>query len=354
MPTPTSSSMTLKMPQLDSAIQPFGLKRPDGEPVGLDSLVEPGLLVLAMMEADTSPDPRLPMLRELGRSAATYGGHLVVVSHGECGAGRQLEAAGIAQWLNDGGEAFQRLDLTERKLGRTRRQGGIFVIDGDLVLRFAFSTRNAEEWIPASFVISRLKRLNAAATPTEPPEVSVPDELEHRSQSAVDTEMDELVRQVGERLGMSAEELSRLTTASRFRDLGMAMVPNSIITKDGPLTDEEWAVIKQHPERSAEMLGAGASLEPVREVVRASHEHLDGSGYPRGLSGDDIPLGARILLACESYLAMTQERPYREMLGMRDAVEELRQYAGRIYDSRVVDALVTVIAQSSETSHIAA
>ena len=147
---------------------------------------------------------------------------------------------------------------------------------------------------------------------------------------------------------MSAEELSRLTTASRFRDLGMAMVPNSIITKDGPLTDEEWAVIKQHPERSAEMLGAGASLEPVREVVRASHEHLDGSGYPRGLSGDEIPLGARILLACESYLAMTQERPYREMLGMRDAVEELRQYAGRIYDSRVVDALVTVIAQSSE------
>ncbi len=340
MPTPTSSSMTLKMPQLDSAIQPFGLKRPDGEPVGLDSLVEPGLLVLAMMEADTSPDPRLPMLRELGRSAVTYGGHLVVVSHGECGAGRQLEAAGIAQWLNDGGEAFQRLDLTERKLGRTRRQGGIFVIDGDLVLRFAFSTRNAEEWIPASFVISRLKRLNAAATPTESPEVSVPEEVEQRSQSAVDTEMDELVRQVGERLGMSAEELSRLTTASRFRDLGMAMVPNSIITKDGPLTDEEWTVIKQHPERSAEMLGAGASLEPVREVVRASHEHLDGSGYPRGLSGDDIPLGARILLACESYLAMTQERPYREMLGMRDAVEELRQYAGRIYDSRVVDALV--------------
>ena len=108
MPTPTSSSMTLKMPQLDSAIQPFGLKRPDGEPVGLDSLVEPGLLVLAMMEADTSPDPRLPMLRELGRSAAAYGGHLVVVSPGECGAGRQPEAAGIARWLNDGGERCRR------------------------------------------------------------------------------------------------------------------------------------------------------------------------------------------------------------------------------------------------------
>ena len=167
--------------------------------------------------------------------------------------------------------------------------------------------------------------------------------------------MDELVRQVGERLGLNSEELSGLTTASRFRDLGMAMVPNSIITKDGPLTDEEWSVIKQHPERSAEMLGQGAALEPVREVVRASHEHLDGSGYPRGLTGDQIPLGARILLACESYLAMTQERPYREMLGMRDAVEELRQYAGRIYDTRVVDALVEVIASaSSDTAAVAA
>ena len=173
--------------------------------------------------------------------------------------------------------------------------------------------------------------------------------MEHRSQSAVDTEMDELVRQVGERMGLTGEDLSHLTTASRFRDLGMAMVPNSIITKDGPLTDEEWTVIKQHPERSAEMLGQGATLESVREMVRASHEHLDGSGYPRGLMGDQIPLGARILLACESYLAMTQERPYREMLGMRDAVDELRQYAGRIYDADVVDALVEVIAASGDT-----
>jgi hypothetical protein len=346
------------MPQLDQALQPFGLKRPNGEQVGLGSLVETGPLVLAVMEADTSPDPRLAMLREVGRSASTYGAHLVIVSHGECGAGRQLEAAGIATWLNDDGDAFQQLGLTERKRGRTRRQGGMFVVDTDMVLRFAFSTKCAEEWIPASFVISRLRRLSAVATPSEAPSdapaAQVGEEPDSRSQSAVDTEMDELVRRVGERLGLSSEDLSGLTTASRFRDLGMAMVPNSIITKDGPLTDEEWSVIKQHPERSAEMLGQGASLEPVRDIVRASHEHLDGSGYPRGLSGEQIPLGARILLACESYLAMTQERPYREMLGMRDAVEELRQYAGRIYDTRVVDALVAVIASSSSNTAVAA
>jgi HD domain len=349
------------MPQLDQALQPFELKSPSGDVVGLTSLVESGLLVLAMIEADNAPDPRLDMLRELGRSAPEFGANLVVVSPGECGVGRQLEAAGFARWLNDGGEAFSRLDLAERKLGRTRRSGGIFVLDSDTVLRFAFSSKDAEQWIPASFVTSRLRRLRAAMGPVEvapAPEVqaeaeaeAAPEpELEHRSQSAVDGEMDDLVRRVGERLGLSAEDLSRLSTASRFRDLGMAMVPNSIITKDGPLTDEEWNVIKQHPERSAEMLGQGAALEPVREIVRASHEHLDGSGYPRGLVADQIPLGARILLACESYLAMTQERPYREMLGMRDAVDELRQYAGRIYDADVVDALVDVISKPGETS----
>ncbi len=193
-----------------------------------------------------------------GRPRA-YGAGLVVVSHGDCGLGRQLEAAGFAQWLQDGGDAFQQLGLTERKLGRTRRQGGVFVVDSELVLRFAFSSKDSGEWIPASFVISRLaagaatpvlhrrrSRLQAVETPSRPgpgePAEEEPVAIEHqsRSQSAVDTEMDELVRQVGERLGLSSEELSRLSTASRFRDLGMAMVPNSIITKDGPLTDEEW------------------------------------------------------------------------------------------------------------------
>lgn len=334
--------------QLDQALQPFDLKTAAGDTVGLASLVESNMVVMAMVETDSSPDPRLDTLRELGRTAPALGAELVIVSHGDCGLGRQIDAAGFGKWLQDGGDAFQQLGLAERKLGRVRRQGGIFVIDTDCVVRFAFSTKDPEGWIPASFVTSRLRRLGAAAVVTEEP-VKVEEEMEHRSQSAVDTEMDELVRQVGERMGLTGEDLSHLTTASRFRDLGMAMVPNSIITKDGPLTDEEWTVIKQHPERSAEMLGQGATLESVREMVRASHEHLDGSGYPRGLMGDQIPLGARILLACESYLAMTQERPYREMLGMRDAVDELRQYAGRIYDADVVDALVEVIAASGDT-----
>ena len=119
---------------------------------------------------------------------------------------------------------------------------------------------------------------------------------------------------VGRRLGLTGTELADLTTATRVRDIGMATVPDEIITKDGPLDDHEWAVIRMHPERSADMLDPAPAFARVREIVRASHEHLDGSGYPHGLTADRIPLGARILLAVESYLAMTGERRYGGML----------------------------------------
>ena len=104
-------------------------------------------------------------------------------------------------------------------------------------------------------------------------------------------------------------------------------------------------MIRQHPVRSAEMLGSGATLDRVREVIRANHEHLDGSGYPQGLRGDEVPMGSRILLAVESYMAMTQERPYRELLGLADARSELRSCAGSLYDPVVVDALLAVLAE---------
>ena len=128
-------------------------------------------------------------------------------------------------------------------------------------------------------------------------------------------------------------------TATRMRDLGMTTVPDEIITKDGPLDDDEWEVIRMHPERSADMLDGDPALAGVRETIRTSHEHLDGSGYPHGLRGDRIPLGARILLAVESFLAMTQERPYGGMLSDAESLERVRLSAGHIYDTDVVAAL---------------
>ncbi|MGN6378802.1 MAG: HD domain-containing phosphohydrolase [Gaiellales bacterium] len=333
------------MPPLDHRLDSFDLRDARGGAVTLDELVSSGPVVLAAVEGGGSPDPRLAMLRELGRGASEYGSRLVVVSDGDCPAGRQLEAARIAGWLRDAGNAFRALGLTERKLGRTRRRSGVFVVDAGRTLRFAFSSREPAEWIPASVVLSRLRRLAASASPCAPESVAEP-AAEEPAVPPAEAAMDALVRGVGRQLGMGPDEVSELATASRFRDLGMAMVPNSIVTKDGPLSADEWDVVKQHPLRSAEMLGDGATLDRVREVIRASHEHLDGTGYPRGLRGDQIPMGSRILLAAEAYLAMSQERPYRELLGLADAASELRTYTGTLYDPVVVDALLAVLAES--------
>ena len=106
---------------------------------------------------------------------------------------------------------------------------------------------------------------------------------------------------MGRLLGLSPNELTQLATASRFRDLGMIVVPDEIITKEGPLSDDEWAIIRRHPQRSAEMLGDSPLFANVRAIVRASHEHVDGSGYPLGLerrpdpARRPHPAGGRVL-----------------------------------------------------------
>jgi HD-GYP domain-containing protein (c-di-GMP phosphodiesterase class II) len=123
----------------------------------------------------------------------------------------------------------------------------------------------------------------------------------------------------------------------------MATVPDEIITKLGPLTDEEWAIVRSHPQRSAEMLGAGAAFDAARAIIRANHEHLDGTGYPNGLAGAEIPTGARILLVVESYAAMTEDRPYRNRLEPNAAIEQLEQRSGTVYDADAVAALARVL-----------
>jgi peroxiredoxin len=331
------------MPLLDQTLPAFELTEADGGRVALATLVQSGPVVLAALDGGRPCAERASMLAELGHGAAELGAELVVVAPGPSAPAPEADAAG--RWMTDAGHAFAALQLVHRRLGRTRRRCGVFVIDQERVLRFAFATDSPEEWIPASVVLSRLRRLVAAAPPRPAPAVeALEPEVE---EPEAEVRMQELVRAVGRRLGLEGERLSRLVTACRFRDLGMATVPNAIVTKDGPLTAEEWQVVKQHPERSAQMLGDGPALDEVRAIVRASHEHLDGSGYPRGLAGDAVPLGSRILLAVESYIALTQERPYRELLGLGDALAQLEAYAGRLYDPAVVAAIAAETAGSA-------
>ena len=120
--------------------------------------------------------------------------------------------------------------------------------------------------------------------------------------------------------------------------MGKVAVPSSILRKPGPLDDSEWNFVRQHTLVGDRILSAAPALSSVAQVVRSSHERYDGDGYPDGLSGDEIPLGARVVAVCDAYHAMTSERPYRTARAHWEAIEELRRCAGRQFDPVVVAA----------------
>ena len=150
---------------------------------------------------------------------------------------------------------------------------------------------------------------------------------------------------VGRELNLSESALEDLRYGGIFHDVGKIATPDALINKPGPLTDEEFEVIKQHPAIGAEILAPVPFLYGVRTIVRHAHEHWDGQGYPEGLSGEQIPLGARIVVAVDAYHAMTSDRPYREAMSHPDACKELEDNAGTHFDPEVVEALLAVLSR---------
>jgi diguanylate cyclase (GGDEF)-like protein len=148
---------------------------------------------------------------------------------------------------------------------------------------------------------------------------------------------------VGRRLGMSDEELRDLRYAAAFHDIGKVKVPESVLNKPGPLTEEERREVERHAVAVEDILGRVEYLAPVIPLVRHIHERWDGGGYPDGLAGESIPLGARVLLVCDAHDAMLRERPYRRALPGELAREEIRSGAGREFDTRVADAFLAAV-----------
>ena len=149
-----------------------------------------------------------------------------------------------------------------------------------------------------------------------------------------------LCRRVGAHFGMSGEELDELVRAAELHDVGKVGIPDAILDKAGPLSDREREFVHQHTLLGERILSAAPALRPVATIVRATHERWDGSGYPDGLAGEQIPLGARIIAACDAYEAMTTDRCYRGSMSHEAACEELRREAGRQFDARVVELLI--------------
>jgi diguanylate cyclase (GGDEF)-like protein len=152
----------------------------------------------------------------------------------------------------------------------------------------------------------------------------------------------DLVEAVGERLGLSGDELDLLRQAGELHDLGKVAIPDSILSKPGPLDDEEWVFVRQHPVVGERIISAAPALAQVAKLVRASHERFDGSGYPDGRVGEDIPLGARIIAVCDAYDAMIGPRPYRLGMSEEVALAELRRCAGEQFDPTIVEVFCEV------------
>jgi diguanylate cyclase (GGDEF)-like protein len=154
---------------------------------------------------------------------------------------------------------------------------------------------------------------------------------------------------VGAELGLDGETLKRLELGALFHDIGKIGIPNSILLKPGSLTDEERKLIETHPELGERIIAPIDQLHDVCRIVRACHERWDGRGYPDRKSGDEIPLEARIIFACDAYHAMTTDRPYRSALPAAEARRRLEEAAGSQFDPRVVDVCLRVLADAPAT-----
>jgi putative nucleotidyltransferase with HDIG domain len=153
-----------------------------------------------------------------------------------------------------------------------------------------------------------------------------------------------MAERLAQRLSLSSAQVRDVRHAALLHDIGKVAIPSEILLKPGPLTDDEWVVMRSHAAVGGELVARIDAFSHLAPAVRASHERWDGQGYPDGLSGEQIPLAARIIAACDTYDAIVTERPYRRARSPREARVELERVAGSQLDSTVVAALVEELA----------
>lgn len=147
---------------------------------------------------------------------------------------------------------------------------------------------------------------------------------------------------LAKKMGLPDEELIEIRRGALVHDIGKIWVPDAILQKPGPLTEEEWVVMRRHPEEGLRILQGIMFFEGAVDIVGSSHEHYDGSGYPRGLVGDQIPLGARIFAVADAFDAITSDRSYRKAQPFRVAYDEILRCRGTQFDPKVVDVFRSI------------
>jgi putative nucleotidyltransferase with HDIG domain len=144
-------------------------------------------------------------------------------------------------------------------------------------------------------------------------------------------------------LALPQQEIENIRLGSILHDVGKIGIPDAILNKPGKLTSEEYEIIKQHAAIGARIVQSVGALQEVAPIVRHHQERYDGTGYPDGLAGEDIPIGARIIAVVDAYGAMTEDRVYRKALGHHAAIAELRRCAGTQFDPVIVDAFIRLL-----------
>jgi len=156
----------------------------------------------------------------------------------------------------------------------------------------------------------------------------------------------ELAMSISRKLGHSPQVQREVGLTALLHDVGKLVIPDDLLTKPGPLTDREYAIMKRHPNYGADMLLSSPALASIAPAVRAHHERIDGKGYPRGLYGSQIPVAARVVAVCDGYDAMANSRQYRQGLSVETVIETLERNAGLQWDRRVVEAVVRHVRHS--------
>jgi len=148
---------------------------------------------------------------------------------------------------------------------------------------------------------------------------------------------------LAERIGLSRDEISALSAAALLHDIGKVGISDKVLNKKGKLTKEDWEAIRAHPRLGANIISNIPKLAPSMNSILYHHERWDGTGYPEGLKGEEIPLEARILAIADSFEAMTSARPYRPALSIQEVITELRQGAGLQFDPKLVEVFIEIV-----------
>ena len=155
----------------------------------------------------------------------------------------------------------------------------------------------------------------------------------------------QLALKLGKKLGLDPKKLKKLTTLSSLHDVGKVVISEKILRKDQELTDEEWREMKKHPEYGYRVVKAMKNHSHVADEILSHHERWDGTGYPKGLKGEEIPLLSRIISIVDSYDVMTHKRDYNEPMNKEEAIKEIKQCSGTQFDPNLTEKFIQIISE---------